>query len=115
MSTQRSTTNNSCQQDAEFAPVTSTMTDQIHNAWLHAVLDVLEGLHHTCPSCKNGEVKAVFFGDQQSRRGYILAWCDRCNTGIHISRAKANKNVHIESRDPDNPLHKQIPNFRPIF
>jgi hypothetical protein len=80
---------------------------------LHGQLPDKAGI--ACPSCGSLSIDYQYVGDANSRVGYLALWCDKCLTGIQLSRVEAPQSVELMPFDsPDDVLQKRIPNFRQI-
>ena len=88
-------------------------------SWLDLFVRLQDQLPDTsglvCPHCGAESVDYQYVGDMKSRVGYLRIWCEKCLTGIHLSRVEAPQPVELLSFDcPSEVISTRIPQFREI-
>ena len=53
--------------------------------WHEQIEKIWKGNEAQCPNCGKTSIQATFHTIRG--RGFIVAWCNNCRHGIHISRA----------------------------
>ena len=83
--------------------------------WLKAGRQSADGKQPTCPSCGAASIECQYVGDIHTRIGYADIWCNSCNRGVHVSRARAPDHVDLLPMGvPEAVLRQKIPEYEPI-
>lgn len=73
-----------------------------------------------CPSCKQSRLDYIYCGDEESRVGYGLFWCNACQNGIHISRllipevVPKRRIIYFDDPNGSKILEQLVPKFKRV-
>jgi hypothetical protein len=93
------------------------VTETQFHKWSRLTARIIQGETSTeeeiCPNCGARTVRCVALGNESTRMGYALCWCDTCLNGISISRIKVHEDfpLHPFSVDPDL---LNVPRFKEV-
>ena len=70
----------------------------------------------TCPYCGKKEIDYLYIGSKKDMMGYLQIWCNSCNHGVYVSRAKIPESAKmIEFNDNSIDLNTIIPEYIEII
>ena len=70
----------------------------------------------SCPYCGKKEIDYLYIGSKKDMMGYLQIWCNSCNHGVYVSRAKIPESAKmIEFNDNSIDLNTIIPEYIEII
>lgn len=75
------------------------MTKSKLSDWVHIYSEIVKRNYNSvtikCPNCNKEQIDFRLIGNEKSRIGYSLIWCNDCLLGIHLSRIQIPKGIDM--------------------
>jgi len=86
----------------------------IFQKWLKIIKDFKNISDMECPHCNKKSLDYLYIGDEETKIGYLQAWCNNCLNGIHISRVKIPDGAKMLPFDTKENLNEIIPTYQKV-
>lgn len=82
--------------------------------WLEVAKDFKSITEEECPYCNEKSLDYLYIGDEETKIGYLQAWCNNCLNGINISRVQIPDGAKRLPFDTKENLNTIIPAYHNV-